>query len=143
MTVDLEFLPPTLRRGEPATEEQLSLLEQAVGAPLPQQYRAFLRQTNGAAGAVGDGYVHLYSSDDVADAKRTVDLPEMPGFLLVGSNGGGMAIGLSASEGEVFVVPWDSLDPEYVRPRAPSFSEFLRRLCDTPHESLFGLSATP
>ena len=33
--------------GQPATEDQISLLERVLGIQLPLDYRAFLRQTNG------------------------------------------------------------------------------------------------
>ena len=80
-----------------ATPEAIARVEQSLGIPLPQDYRDFLGFSDGFNGEVNGHYLVLWGTGELADLARGYDLlPVRPGQLLIGSNGGPTAFGITA-----------------------------------------------
>src|SRR5262245_57163825 len=91
--IDVSIDFPGLRANPPASESMISSAEEKIGARLPSSYRGFLLEANGGEGTVGDGYVRLWSVQDVrVDVDRKLGTADPHKFILIGSDGGGEAI---------------------------------------------------
>jgi len=109
----------------PIQESRLEELERAVRGGLPPSYRALLQVSDGA---IVGGW-KLYSSAELLERNATYRIQEfMPGYLLVGDNGGGRGLFLrteSPLDFRTFVVGFGALSDEEARAVAPSFEEWL------------------
>lgn len=96
-----------------ASEPAIAAAEQAIGRSLPDDYRAFLRESNGIEGLVGEAYLMLWPVEELgtlnADARTYV-----PGLVLVGGDGGGEALGfLETNRGTRYVqVPFSGMSAD-------------------------------
>lgn len=121
-----------------ASEGALEQLAQSLGAPLPADYRAFLRYSNGGEGFIGrNDYLRFYTAENLLEINQAYEIDQyLPGFLLVGSNTIGDAICLRPplAEGQVMQVPFIPLRRDYAEPGESSFGDFLTRLALTGGE---------
>ena len=78
-------------KNPPASEADLAKLRASLPGPAPDDWLAILRVTNGGEGYVGEDFVRLYSTEQVAKVKETLAPVEVPGVVLIGSTGGGTA----------------------------------------------------
>ena len=117
----------TLRTG--ATPAQLSWLAAELGVVLPRDYIAFLEDSDGAEGPIGDqSYLRLWSSAEVADARSAYRLDELtPDLVAFGTDGGGIAYAFDYREPvpPVVMVEFVALDYDAVFRVAPTFDDFL------------------
>jgi len=117
-----------------ATKAAIEDCERALGTKLPEDYRDFLNFSNGGEGFIGSGsYCALYQVEDLPSRNEGYEVKtQAPGFLLIGSDGGGEAFGFDMrSERCVYVqMPFMPLEWEYARPLGSSFLEFLEHLAD-------------
>jgi SMI1 / KNR4 family (SUKH-1) len=118
-----------------ASESAIEQLCRAVLCPLPASYLALLRTTNGGEGPLARQpyYVLLDSAENVADAAKGKHHEEFfPGFVVIGSNGGGEFIALDArTPGPLAVVAIDMTNidlDESVLPIASDFDAFINLL---------------
>src|SRR5262249_30653850 len=79
-----------------ASEEEINELLGSAGTELPQEYLDFLRAANGGEGPLGErGYLALWRAEEVGQANQEYSVAEFaPGLLLIGSDGGGTAVGI-------------------------------------------------
>src|SRR5262245_43223069 len=79
-----------------AVEEDIQRLLAYAGTDLPQAYLDLLKLSDGVEGPIGErGYLQLWPAADVPvrnDGCCTADFA--PGLLLIGSDGGGTALGI-------------------------------------------------
>lgn len=112
----------------PATEEQLAAAESVVGR-LPDDYRAFLRETNGGAGSIGNTFLDLWP---VAESARYASVVSngVPDLVVIGSDGGGETFGFDTRQApyKVVMVPAIAIDWEDAMLVASSFEAFWRGL---------------
>ncbi len=101
---------------EPAPEQTIKKVEEEIGEKLPITYMAFLRFSNGLEGAIGeDGYIQLWKVEDLVKRNKDYQVEEFaPGFFLIGSSGGGEALGIDLRErsstwGHFYSVPFEVL----------------------------------
>lgn len=89
-----------LQRCEGASQQAIDAIEQYFEIRLPDDYRVFLAASNGIEGFLGEGgYLSLYSAEDVVELSGIGCIKEFaPGFLMVGSDGGGELFGLLKDE---------------------------------------------
>src|SRR6185312_17402827 len=82
-------------REPPASEEAIAALARFAGRELPDDYVAFLRCQNGGALTHDDfWYLQLWRADNIPSWSEAYSMTpnEIPGSLILGSNGGGEAI---------------------------------------------------
>ncbi len=115
-----------------ATEASLSRLVAASPIELPSEYLSFLAHSNGGEGplALQPCYFQIYSADDVARALEDRRHEEFfPGFVIMGSNGGGEYVGLDVRGSPpwpVVALDMTNIDlDESVLVIAPSFAAFI------------------
>ena len=116
-------------RGIKSAIEQL---RKAVPRQLPASYLALLRTTNGGEGPLARQpcYLQLYPSEVVAEAAASKQHEEFfPGFVVIGSNGGGEFMALDVrTPGPLAVVAIDMTNCDLdksVLPIAPDFDAFI------------------
>lgn len=67
---------------------------------MPDDYVGFLRTANGGEGWIGDRYLVLFRIEDLGTLNVGYEVGELaPGFLLIGSNGAGEAVGFDRRDG--------------------------------------------
>jgi SMI1 / KNR4 family (SUKH-1) len=115
-----------------ASESAIEQLRKAVACQLPVSYLELLRTTNGGEGPLARQpyYLQLDSAEDVAEAAASKQHEEFfPGFVVIGSNGGGEFIAFDArTPGPLAVVAIDmsNIDlGESVEPIASDFDAFI------------------
>jgi SMI1 / KNR4 family (SUKH-1) len=150
--------PPMVRRGPQVTDAQIRAFENAIGRPLPDDYRQFLLDVNGgrldrANREFDRGVVNrLFSLEDTEDDERDLatcanderaSLPS-PDLLYIGHDDGGNSLLLALAgehRGEVwYMYTDDDARPDDANPRvawhdrrdmrkvATSFEQFMRSL---------------
>src|SRR5262249_43729596 len=107
-------------------------LRKAVPRQLPDPYLALLRTTNGGEGPLARQpyYLRLDPAEVVAEAAASKQHEEFfPGFVVIGSNGGGEFIALDVrAPGPLAVVAIDMTNidlEESILPIAPDFDAFI------------------
>jgi SMI1 / KNR4 family (SUKH-1) len=115
-----------------ASEAAIEQLRKAVPRQLPASYLALLRMTNGGEGPLARQpcYLQLDPAEVVAEAATSKQHEEFfPGFIVIGSNGGGEFIAFDARmPGPLAVVAIDMTNidlAESVLPIAPDFDAFV------------------
>lgn len=121
---------------EPATDpEYLSGLSDQLGFSLPPDYLDFLRQHNGGEGLVGEQYLVLFGSEELAEFNQEYEVQEYaPGIFLFGSNGGGEAFGfdLRSSGMPVVRIPFVGMDRRHANVVAGDFATFFANFGKSP-----------
>jgi hypothetical protein len=120
----------TVRAGPPASDDEIREAEQRLGlvTHLPADFRAWLKRSNGVEGWYGPVYLVLYSLDNVISVTQAADAGErLPGFLAVGSDGGGELIAYDLRKSAPPIVMVNSVSAGWHEGlyQAASFSEFL------------------
>jgi len=109
----------------------ISALCNSLESPLPDEYLAFLRRTNGGEGFVGEAYAMLWRCEDLIEYNQNYQVEELaPGFFLIGSNGGGEAYAFNLSSGSpvLYELPFIGMESQYANTAADSFGLFLSGL---------------
>jgi hypothetical protein len=113
----------------PADDGQVERAVAALGRFSSDDYVEFLRSMDGVEGDAGDfGYLVLWSASELEELNEAYCTDEfLTDVFLIGSDGGGEAIGLAARDGGVGVarVPFIPMVDDEVRVIAASFTEFL------------------
>jgi hypothetical protein len=121
-------------REPPASAAVLRELASAAPVPLPDEYAALLRFSNGGEGqlAVEPGWFQLWPAEKVLEMNRGYAVNEfLPGFFGFGSNGGGELLALDLRSGPPFrvvMVPFIPMDVDEAVTVSETFAEFLHRL---------------
>jgi len=115
---------------DPASEDQIVAFERTEGISLPNRYREFLKMGNGGEGPVGEfGYANLWKIEEIADLNRDYHVKEyLPGYLVIGSDGGGEAFAIKRDEAVYVQVPFVGLSEEDCMVMGNTFEEFLDKL---------------
>lgn len=131
---ELDELLKGVERAAPASEAALREAEQMLGVALPEDYKDFLRASNGGEGGVGAAsYVMLWGVEELAHLNQAYEVElGAPGFLAFGSNGGGEAFGFDtrSSPWRVVQIPFVGMAWDVAWPLGESFSAFIRTLHD-------------
>jgi hypothetical protein len=109
--------------------EAIHTVAERLATVFPTDYVAFMQESNGGEGAVGaEGYVQLWPIETLVERNEPYNTAEdFPGFVFLGSNGGGEAIALrsSADGPELFLLPFIGASNDALF-GGRSFVEFLR-----------------
>lgn len=99
-------------RRPPATNEALQALTANCDFELPEEYLSFLRYSNGGEGSlcIEPWYFQLCSAEEVIAYNQGYNVEEfLPGWLAIGSNGGGDMLAICKRDGSpcpVYMVPF-------------------------------------
>lgn len=110
-----------------ASEDALAAAQRDLGVALPDDYVAFLRQSDGAGGWLGDSPVQLWPAGELAHHNR--EQPDYgEGLVLIGSDGCGnaLALNLASTPATAVAFPWvGGPEPEATETYAGGFAELL------------------
>jgi hypothetical protein len=108
-----------------ATSTEIATCEQRLGIAFPDDFKAFLQHSNGFNDALGEGYLVIWSADELAAAEGYEIFAFTPERFLFGSNAGPTAYayidGAYCSIPFVAAGPWQS----EMRALSDTFSGFL------------------
>ena len=117
-----------LKKRQGASEEAISSLK-CMCERLPEEYIEFLRTSNGAEGFIGNGYLSMWSAEDVVSLNQKYRVQEFaPGLLLFASDGGGTGYGFDCRTSNalpIVDVTFVGLSFDESIPRGNTFGEFL------------------
>ena len=116
----------------PVSETALADFESKQAINLPLSYRGFLLKGNGGGGPVGEfGYANVWKIAEIADLNKAYKIEEyLPGYLGIGSDGGGEAfvIRMGTELAQFVQVPFVGLSEEDCVLLGASFDELLENL---------------
>lgn len=124
----LAGFPEAFELNPPATLDDVSAAEDALGAAIPSSYREFLAIASGGEGPIGEeSYVVLWSATELAERNQgyKMDPEYAPGLLLIGSDGGNEVFALRASDGLFVSAPLIGMSPDAAQARGRTLQEFL------------------
>jgi len=122
-------LMKTFRRASTgASEESLREVALELNVTFPPDYVAFMRESNGGEGPVGDedppAYLIVYRVEELVSLNRD-SLESFPSWVFIGSDGGGEAVALRRGPEPTFaLVPFIG-DEEDALVSGHSFEEFI------------------
>ncbi len=120
----------TWTRQPPADPCELTDLTQASPVPLPTSYLELLKSSNGGSGDLGrqPGWFILWSASEVMPQNVAYKVQaQVPGFIGIGTNGGGELLAFDMRHGEpypVVSIPFIPMQAQDVLRIADSFEEF-------------------
>ncbi|MBV6499103.1 MAG: hypothetical protein CJBNEKGG_01553 [Prosthecobacter sp.] len=121
-------------REPPASAEVIGKLISESRLKLPEDYLAFLLQSNGGEGELGiqPGWFRIWQAEEVIQAGLEHEVPKYaPGFFTFGGNGGGELLAFDTRSGTpwpVVALPCIGLDAKEAIPVAPNFKDFVSQM---------------
>ena len=118
----------------PATERDLAALVAASPRPLPTEYLALLRLSDGGTAMMAGypSYVRIWPARGAVEDNRDYEVPRwLPGFVAFGDNGGPDMVGFDTRRGEpypVCAVPFAPMEWKAAMGIVPDFGAFIRQL---------------
>jgi hypothetical protein len=135
MEPSIAALAKGLELKESSQAKLMDAVQMHFKVTFPADYRAFMAESNGAEGSVGEhSYLVLWPVEDMIPLNEAYAVHEFaPGLILFGSDGGGTAYAFDTRETALVIVevPFIGMSVNQVRPCGPSLLDFLRYL----HES--------
>jgi len=128
---DFDVLLEEFSRNPGASVQDIHSAAEALKMELPSDYVAFLRESNGGEGMIGENYVVLWKAEELAEMNKSYQVAEYaPGLLFVGSDGGGEAFAFDTrtTPWPVVKVPFVGMDLQYAQVIAPSFIASMKTL---------------
>lgn len=116
----------------PASDDAIRAAERALGRTLPNDYKCFLRRTNGFEGSAADGrqYVQLAAVGDLPSRQQWVGKLDRPDVVWFGGDGGGEGyfFDLTTAGPTVLMINYISDWKTEARWHGDSFTDFLDRI---------------
>ena len=116
----------------PADDELIIRTECEMGVEFPEQYKEFMKITNGAEGALGENsYLAIWSLDEIASLNEDYGVRKFtPGLVYFGSDGGGNAYAFDYRGATPVIVefPFDSIHIEDAVKIADTLEAFISEL---------------
>ncbi|ULR88298.1 SMI1/KNR4 family protein [Comamonas sp. B21-038] len=103
----------------------------ALGRSLPSDYLQFIGEHDGGEGFIGDNYLILWKSEELATFNRQYEVEKYaPGIVLFGSDGGGEGYGFDTREATMPVVriPFIGMNLRYAKRVAENINDLLVQL---------------
>jgi hypothetical protein len=130
----VESLLSSCTRNEPASEHVITSLEHKLGVRFPDDYRVFLKRSNGCEGFIAENrYVVIWPIEQVLELNDAYCVSEFaPGLILFGSDGGetGFAFDSRSVNVPLVQVPFIGMALSEAVIKGGSFEEFLVNLRD-------------
>jgi hypothetical protein len=135
---ELSEILKDFERRPPAPPATVAACENRMSLRLPSDYARFLEAGNGGQGFIGkvwdeNWYLMLWEVEEIARFYEKPEVAsEIPGFLAIGSDGGGELFGFDTRKTPwpIVMVPGLPMIWEYAMPAGNSFTDFLQRLYD-------------
>ena len=122
LMTDVEFC-------ESVSEEIVIVVEEKLNINFPKDYREFVLESNGVAGAIGDNaYLIIWPIEELVDLNEGYGVEKFtPGLVYFGSDGGGMAYAFDVRKEQMKIVeiPFESIHIEDANVIADTFEDFL------------------
>jgi hypothetical protein len=107
----------------PASDANIEKCSQALGAPIPVDYAAFLGISNGL---VSQGCLTLLEVEELAQRNAIYEVQDyLPHHVMIGDDSGGIALVMKYGDRAVYEVGMGTLDEETKAISATSLEEFL------------------
>ncbi|NLA65414.1 MAG: SMI1/KNR4 family protein [Leucobacter sp.] len=107
----------------PASEAAIRQAEADYGGPLPEEFVELLRKANGGS---TDGNLSILDVEDCVQRNFDYEVPEyLPGYFMIGDDGGGTAILINARDRRIYEVDMGVMDERFVVLSANSLGELL------------------
>jgi hypothetical protein len=115
-----------------ADPEALEALAQSIGMRFPHDYVAFILDSNGVEGFVGDNYLWIWPLEQIPLYRKLCD--EMPYIVFIASDGDGegFAYDTRSSPPPIVHLPFIGMEEKLIRVLGRSILEFLERLERAP-----------
>lgn len=113
----------------PATDEQISELEDQLQIQLPSDYKDFLRVTNGFAGFINHFFADFDSTDKIYQSTQDTCADFFPWAIYIGTNGGGemFVIDKRQAPHQFGLLPNIGNENDFI-PLGDTFEKFIQRL---------------
>jgi hypothetical protein len=124
----------------PAAEADIAALVAASPAPLPPDYLALLRLSDGGDASLSGypSYVRIWPARTAIEYNRDYQVQKwLPGFIGFGDNGGPDMVGFDTRRGEPYMVcavPFAPMEWEAAIGQMPDFGAFIRQLLPVEEE---------
>lgn len=132
MANDVEWLLWKFDRRPAAAEAAIAAMEEALGAQVPEEYRQFLKLTNGGDGYIGDdSFAVFWSLQELAPRNEVYEIAKrLPGLLAIGTDGSTCAYAFDtrAYGWPIVKIPFKQYTLEAATVVAPTFIKFLKAL---------------
>lgn len=121
-------------REPPASKEAIAQLESGAGVELPEDYLAFLRDSNGGEGELGvqPCWFQIWRAEEVITCGRDYQVGEFaPGFFAFGGNGGGELLAFDTRDNSpwrVVALPCIGLAAKEAMPVTANFRDFVAQM---------------
>jgi cell wall assembly regulator SMI1 len=116
---------------DPATDEQISAVESKLNIKFPEDYKDFLKYTNGFEGDVGAFVAILDPVEEIYQSTQQTCAEFFSGMIYIGTNGGGemFVIDTRAIPFQFGLLPNISSIHDFI-PLGDTFEKFIIRLYD-------------
>jgi hypothetical protein len=114
-----------------ASETLIESVQNRIGNKFTEDHRNFILKSNGAEGFVGKSYLQLWPLEEIEMLNQLYGMDQfMPGLILFGSDGGGMAYAIDTRQAMLsFVeVPFVGMDIKEMKICGFTFHDFLEYL---------------
>ncbi len=127
MNDELETLLANVSRREPASADALARLPVELGIPLPDDYAAFMKASNGGEGEVGSAWIEIWPVERVGDDPDAS--PHYQGVVLFAGNGANTIYGFDRfRDGEIVEGDWIGLSRDELIRHGKTLTELLRNI---------------
>lgn len=107
----------------PASDAAIRQAEREHGRPLPEDYVELLRIFNGGC---TQGSLSILGAEDCVQRNMDYEVGQyMPGYFMIGDDGGGTAILLNIRDRRIYEVDMGVMDERFARLNANSLDELL------------------
>lgn len=130
MRLEILKLMENMQFSEPADNSEIEDTERNLGIRFTEQYKEFLRKTDGAEGPIGkNGYMSLWPIKlvgEINSGSKTRSF--LPGLIMFGSDGGDETYAFDYNNKSVILdVPFAACDMEETEVVAETFEEFIKK----------------
>jgi len=103
MNPTLALVTKNLTKHKGASKDVITKVSSLLDFAFPQDYSEFMQETNGGEGSMGQAnYLILWKIEELAKLNKEYDAElYAPGYLIIGSNGGGTAYAFDKSKSNV------------------------------------------
>jgi hypothetical protein len=119
-----------------ADRDVVMAMESALGVSFPEEYLSLLAVSNGfspSKGRAADYSICLYRVEELGQMAAAYQVRDcLPGYIYIGSDGGGRGLFLVSSNGTspVYICDHGALSPKALRQIAASLESWIEAECD-------------